>query len=180
MNQNISFLYESLRRTDSYIVAADQKASFTLAAGVTFLGIYTSIFYNLITSNDNIIPITVLTSIVGIILGIWVSWFYKIQKVFFPQVTPSNQKSIVSFASIKSSHLCFDDFVVCYSDKGNIDQSSGLSNLELDLLENHWICSGICIQKMKAFKESLGVLMIALSISLLALAFTTFYADVMA
>lgn len=178
MNQDISILYESLRRTDSYIVAADQKASFVLASGVTFLGIYTSIFYNLITSDNNEVPITVLVSIIGIVLSIWVIWFCKIKEVFSPKTTPSSQKSVVSFASIKANHHCFNDFVACYSDKDTVSQNSSLSNIELDLLENHWICSEICVQKMKAFKESLGFLMLALSISLLGLAFSTFYAEI--
>jgi len=180
LDKKIAILYESLRRTDSYIVAADQKASFTLAAGVTFLGIYTSIFYSLITDESSTIPSTVLISVVGIVLSVWVVWFYKIQKVFSPQVTPSNQKSVVSFASIKANHQCFDDFAACYSDIESIGQSSVLSNLELDLLENHWICSDICTQKMSAFKESLYLLMLSLSFSLLGLAFTIFYAEIIA
>jgi hypothetical protein len=180
LSTKTSILFESLRRTDGYIVAADQKASFTLAAGVTFLGIYISIFYNLITSSYVSIPVTVLVSVVGLVLISWVFWFNSVKAVFSPNVTPSNGKSIISFASIVATHDSFEEYLSYYSGLDNGNQSSTVTELERDLLENHWICSDICIKKMKAFKKSLSGLLFALSTSVLGLAFVTFFADIMA
>ncbi|MCG9632751.1 hypothetical protein [Vibrio sp. Isolate30] len=178
VNEKASILFESLRRTDSYIVAADQKASITLAAGVTFLGIYTSIFYGLISGDDVVVPTTLIVSVVGIVIISWVYWFNKLKDVFVPRVTPSKGKSIVSFASMVETHDSLDNFIHYYSTLNSMSQSSTLTDLERDLLENHWICAEICSKKMGAFKKSLSALLLSLSVSLLGLAFVTFYADI--
>ncbi|MEZ9136324.1 hypothetical protein AB4138_10785 [Vibrio sp. 10N.286.52.C3] len=171
MTDKFDVLFESLRRTDSYILAADQKAAITLAAGVTFLGIYVSIFFNIMDKHYEDIPIPLSLSVVGIAIGFWIVWFIKVWGVFVPRMLPSKAKSIVSFASIVSSFDSYEMYEKYY--RSIADKSPSL--IEVDLLENHWICAEICAKKMKAFRLSLTWLSLSLSISLLGLAFLAFY-----
>ncbi|ELW1731490.1 hypothetical protein QMT37_003321 [Vibrio fluvialis] len=175
----VSILMESFRRTDSYIIAADQKASFTLAAGVTFLGIFCSVFYGIL-SNDKIeIPTQLVVLIVASSLSVWIVWFYKIRGVFWPKVQSSQRKSVVSFASAISKHYDFDAYVATYvSCKEQESNQQNLTKLELDILENHWICAEICSQKMQLFKESLIWLFISLFVSIISLGGIAIYLNV--
>ncbi|EOB1205432.1 hypothetical protein ACIQLR_001558 [Photobacterium damselae] len=175
----VSILMESLRRTDSYIVAADQKASFTLAAGVTFLGIFCSVFYNII-SNDKIdLPSQLIIMIVVSSVFVWVFWFYKIRCVFWPKVTSSKRKSLVSFASATATHDEFSHYLETYVKCMDTESShNDLTKLELDILENHWICANICNQKMALFKESLTWLFVSLAVSTIGLAYVAIYLNV--
>lgn len=171
MTEKFNVLFESLRRTDSYILAADQKAAITLAAGVTFLGIYVSIYFNIMDKHYEHIPIALILSIVGIAIAFWIIWFVSIWNVFVPRMLPSKAKSIVSFASIVGNFDSYEKYERYYRSISNSD----VSLIENDLLENHWICADICTKKMKAFRLSLTWLSLALSISLLGLAFLAFY-----
>lgn len=173
MTDKFNVLFESLRRTDSYILAADQKAAITLAAGVTFLGIYVSIYFNIMDKHYEHIPIALILSIVGIAIAFWIIWFVSIWNVFVPRMLPSKAKSIVSFASIVGNFDSYEKYERHYRSISISD--SDVSLIENDLLENHWICADICTKKMKAFRLSLTWLSLALSISLLGLAFLAFY-----
>ncbi|WP_305844086.1 hypothetical protein [Photobacterium leiognathi] len=172
----VSILMESLRRTDSYIIAADQKASFTLAAGVAFLGIFCSIFYGVV-SNDKIdLPIQLIVSIITLSIFVWLMWFYKIKCVFWPNVKSSVRKSVVSFASATAGHDNFNEYLETFSlCEKNEPELYNLTKIELDILENHWICADICSQKMKFFKESLIWLFISLSVSMIGLIYIAIY-----
>ncbi|EHR6682400.1 hypothetical protein NRI58_003273 [Vibrio parahaemolyticus] len=175
----VSILMESFRRTDSYIIAADQKASFTLAAGVTFLGIFCSVFYSIVSNEKIELPTQLVVSIVASSLLVWVVWFYKIRGVFWPKVQSSQRKSVVSFASAIAKHRDFESYVETYA--SCIEQEpnqQNLSKLELDILENHWICADICSQKMQLFKESLIWLFISLSVSTIGLSYVAIYLNV--
>lgn len=171
MTEKLIVLSESLRRTDSYILAADQKASITLASGVTFLGIYVSIFYNIMDKHFKDIPIALTVSIAGVALTLWILWFDSIRGVFTPRVSPSETKSIISFASITKGFNSSEQ----YKDYYKLICESGLDKIEIDLIENHWICANICMEKMRSFSRSLTLLSFALAVSLLGLAFIAFY-----
>ncbi|EMI4315284.1 hypothetical protein HJ144_02385 [Vibrio parahaemolyticus] len=175
----VSILMESFRRTDSYIIAADQKASFTLAAGVTFLGIFCSVFYSII-SNDKIdLPNQLIIAIVASSVSVWVFWFYKIRCVFWPKVAASERKSVVSFASATATHNDFSHYLETYLKSMDKEPShNDLTKLELDILENHWICANICSQKMALFKESLTWLFVSLAVSTIGLAYVAVYLNV--
>ncbi len=176
MVDKTQILFESLRRTDSYTLVADQKASFCLAAAVTFLGIYSTLFYNVIADDKNVIPLTLIVAILGSVLMPWVVFFYNVKKIFLPNMTPSEKKSIVSFASIASKTPSLEQFKSHYenliSDSDNFEK-----NINEDLLENHWICSEICFKKMNNFKRSLNWLWISLSTSLMGLAVMVFFIE---
>ncbi|MFA0026242.1 hypothetical protein AB4369_25420, partial [Vibrio sp. 10N.261.49.A5] len=75
MVDKTQILFESLRRTDSYTLAADQKASFCLAAAVTFLGIYSTLFYSIITDDSAVISATLTVAILGLVLLPWIVFF---------------------------------------------------------------------------------------------------------
>ncbi|WP_120510944.1 hypothetical protein [Photobacterium salinisoli] len=177
MNEKTSILFESLKRTDTFINSADLKASFTLAAGITFLGIYASIFYNIATSDELSIPAPYLLSVLGLVLVPWVIWFIKVKKVFTPNVKSSTNKSIISFASIIQTHESLEEFKQHYTtikEQDNIFTQS----VENDLLENHWICSDICMQKMNSFKSSLTFFWLSLVSSLLGISLLLFISQV--
>lgn len=169
-------LFESLRRTDNYTLAADQKASFCLAAAVTFLGIYSTLFYNIITDDDVVILVTLIVAILGVVLLPWVMFFYSIKNVFSPNLNPSAKESIISFASITSKFTSFEQFKAYYESISK-DDDIFLKNINEDLLENHWICSGICLNKMDKFKKSLHWLWWALSVSLIGLAIVVYFIE---
>ncbi|EHK0041050.1 hypothetical protein ABO242_002052 [Vibrio parahaemolyticus] len=177
----ISILMESLRRTDSYSVAADQKASFTLAAGIAYLGIYASIFYNIISDKEVNLPISFSISVIGLVIVVWVKWFSIIRKVFDPDTTKAQRKSVVSFVSIIKNDKSLDELIDTYTQIEEQDQRvNNLTRLECDLLENHWICSKICLNKMENFKSSLNWLLLALGTSVLGLALIAFYLNFLA
>ena len=167
--QNI--IYNALTRTDSYIVAADQKASFALAAGVTFMGIYASLFYGVLTDEKVSIPTPLTLSLIGIPLVIWAIWFNHVKNVFIPKLTSSNQKSLVSFASMHNSHNDSDE---CFTSFQALE--SGQFDLNQDLIKNYWICLSICMEKMQAFQRSLRWFMWAVCSSILSLAFLAAFA----
>ena len=162
-------IFESLKRTDSYIFSMDHKASFTLAAGITFLGIYASLFYGLFSAESNKMNIPFLVSVIGIVLACWCVWFSKIIKVFSPDIEPSSVISIVSFASLTDKFDSFEDYYEYF------EELTDKKQLDKDMIENHWICSNICINKIKNFKASLKWLAISLSTSILGLAFVAGY-----
>ncbi|HDY7980297.1 hypothetical protein [Vibrio vulnificus] len=174
MNDKIQILFESLRRTDSYILAADQKSSFCLAAGITFLGIYATLFFSVISDEKNITPTALTCTILGMVLFPWCVFFYKIKNVFSPNLEPSNMNSIVSFASMRAQFNSFELFKTHFMNIKDNDYEQVLLD---DILENHWICSGICSEKMKKFKSSLFWLWIALAASLLGLATLIFFKE---
>ncbi|HCJ4875903.1 MULTISPECIES: hypothetical protein [Vibrio harveyi group] len=172
----LAVLMESLRRTDSYIIAADQKASFTLAAGVTFLGIFCSILYGVLSNEGIDLPVELTLSVLLSSLLVWLVWFYKIRCIFLPKVPPSKRKSLVSFASATSTHSSLTQYFDTYADCYELGSKKlRLTQLELDILENHWICSQICMQKMQLFKESLVWLFISLAVSTTGLAYIALY-----
>lgn len=168
MNENLSILFESLRRTDALIATADQKASFTLAAGITFLGIYSSIIYNISTDDKIKIPTVILIATIILVLTPWGLWLNKIRVIFNPNIKSSTQKSIISFTSITQTHNNFDDFIDYYK-KINNNNNKELKNIEVDILENHWICADICKQKMNNFRSSLNYLWVSLILSLVGI-----------
>lgn len=170
MNSNQQVLFEALKRTDSYIVSADQKASFLLAAGVTYLGIYTSLFYGFLSDESLAVPNELTLSVIGLLLVIWSIWFYKIKTVFTPRLKSSGTKSLISFASMVNNHNDMQDCFYSYESLKN-----NIFDLDKDLLENYWICAEICNTKMLAFKSSLFWLFFALSSSVLGLALQAFY-----
>ena len=168
MPHKTQLLFESLRRTDSFILSADQKTSFCLAAGITFLGVYSSIFYSVITDEKTTIPTTLICSILGLILVSWTVFFNYTKNVFSPNLEPSTEKSLISFASIKNNHDSLDNFKEYYKNL-NSEDSFNLS-IDNDILENHWICSEICLVKMKNFNKSLFWLWTSLLLSIFGLA----------
>lgn len=176
MADKTQILFESLRRTDSYTLAADQKASFCLAAAVTFLGIYATLFYSVITDDNAVISTTLTIAILGLVLLPWIMFFYTIKNIFSPNLKPSEKKSIISFASIVSSTPNFEQFKLYYQSI-NINDDVFVENINEDLLENHWICSEICFNKMKNFRKSLHWLWMALSTSLLGLATMVYFIE---
>ncbi|PMK92128.1 hypothetical protein [Vibrio lentus] len=170
MTDEQNILYSALARTDSYIVAADQKASFVLVAGVTFMGIYASLFYSILSDEDILIPNMLIVSFIGIPLVIWTKFFFHIKSVFTPRLASTTQASLVSFASMSDTHESSDDLKSTYS-----RLIGGQFDLDNDLLENYWICTSICMDKMSAFKESLRWFFVALGLSALSLALLAAY-----
>ncbi|WP_445398004.1 hypothetical protein [Zobellella sp. An-6] len=174
MKQETQILLESLRRTDSFILSADQKASFCLAAGITFIGIYSTLFYSVINDEKTVIPTTLICAIIGLTLVPWIMFFNSIRNVFSPNLEPSESKSIISFASIKNGFSSLDDFKSHYNSLNGKDFHS---IIEIDILENHWICSGICMAKMGNFKKGLYWLWISLTSSIFGLAILVFFSE---
>lgn len=168
-NEKTTAIFEALRRTDSYILALDQKASFTLAAGITFMGIYATLFYSLIASESNKLNAPLLVAIIGVSLVLWAIWFSKIKAVFSPNVEPSESKSVISFASLTASFNSHEEYYQYFLELNKRD------NLDKDIIENHWICSKICMGKVKNFKASLKWLYISLCTSFLGLALVSFF-----
>lgn len=167
MQEQTQILFESLRRTDTYILAADQKASFCLAAGITFLGIYSTLFFSVITDEKTAIATITICVILGIVLVPWLIFFHKIKNIFSPNLEPSSADSIVSFASMRATCNNLQHFKNHYQ---TISSQNFTQSVENDILENHWICAGICLDKMKNFKKALFWLWVALSISIAGLA----------
>jgi hypothetical protein len=176
MVDKTQILLESLRRTDSYTLAADQKASFCLAAAVTFLGIYSTLFYTVITDDKAVISTTLTISILGLVLLPWLVFFYSIKSIFSPNLKPSEKMSIISFASIASNTPDLEHFKNYYKSI-EINDDIFVKNINEDLLENHWICSEICFNKMKNFKKCLHWLWVALSVSLIGLAILVYFVE---
>lgn len=176
MVDKTQILFESLRRTDSYTLAADQKASFCLAAAVTFLGIYSTLFYSVITDDNAVISATLTIAILGLVLLPWIVFFYTIKSIFSPNLKSSEKESIISFASIASNTPNLDQFKLYY-ESININDELFTKNIDEDIIENHWICSEICFNKMKNFKKSLYWLWVALSISLMGLATMVYFIE---
>ncbi|TMX37483.1 hypothetical protein [Vibrio sp. Hep-1b-8] len=170
MNSDQQVLFEALKRTDSYIVSADQKASFLLAAGVTYLGIYTSLFYGFLSDKSLVILNELTLSVIGVLLVTWSIWFYKIKTVFTPRLKSSGGKSLISYASMINNH---NDVLDCFCSYESLKNNN--FDLDKDLLENYWICAEICNTKMLAFKSSLLWLFFTLSGSVLGLAILAFY-----
>ncbi len=165
------FFLESLRRTDSYIASADQKASFTLAGGLAFLAIYASLFDKVISfPNDTLGKLSML-SLIGISIIPWVIWFYKIMKVFHPNVSPGHEMSYVSFATMYSQNESKDILLKKLSNERYELEMEGLMR---DVVENYWICSEICMNKMASFKSSLKWLSISISFTLLIISIFSF------
>lgn len=175
MSEKTQLLLESLRRTDSFILAADQKSSFCLAAGLAFLGIYSTLFYSVLSDEKTVIQPTLTCTILGLILIPWIMFFKYIQNVFSPNLKQSKTKSIISFSSIKSSHANLDEFKLTY--RSLHDDNDFNCFTENDILENHWICSEICLDKMKNFKKGLYWLWLSLSSSILGLAILIFFSE---
>lgn len=167
--QKLTVCFDALKRTDSYILALDQKASFTLAAGITFLGNYASLFYGMISSDTNKAGPELLVSAIGISLVLWILWFFKIKDIFHPNTKSSKVFSIVSFASITNSFENYDQFYKHFNTVDNI------SKLHEDILENHWLCAKICMDKVTNFKASLNYLLAATSTSILSLSLVAAY-----
>ncbi|MFS1413672.1 hypothetical protein BCU70_08710 [Vibrio sp. 10N.286.49.C2] len=165
MTNEQTILYNALARTDAYIVAADQKASFVLAAGVTFMGIYASLFYSILSDEEILIPSMLIGSFIGIPLVIWTKWFFHIKSVFTPRLASTAQTSLVSFASMSDTHQSINELKSTYD-----TLMSGQFDLDNDLLENYWICTSICMDKMSAFTKSLRWLFFALGFSIFSLA----------
>ncbi|ELM3616166.1 hypothetical protein RYR54_001804 [Aeromonas sobria] len=165
------FFFESLRRTDSYIASADQKASFTLAGGLAFLAIYASLFDKVISFPDTTLSKMSMLSLIGISIIPWIVWFYKIMKVFNPNVTPGKEISYVSFATLCVQNKTKDDFLERLSgDLYELD-TEGLIR---DVAENYWICSRICLDKMAAFRSSLNWLTISIAFTILVISLFSF------
>lgn len=174
MNGQTQILFESLRRTDNHTLAADQKASFCLAAGVTFLGIYSTLFYSVISDENSTLPTTLICTILGIALLPWVAFFYRIKCIFHPNLEASDTKSIVSFASMRDEWNNFSQFKHHFQ---TIQGQNFTNAINEDILENHWICAGICKDKMENFKKALSCLWLALSISLVGLATLVYFSE---
>jgi len=165
------FFLESLRRTDGYIASADQKASFTLAGGIAFLAIYASLFDKIFSLPDTILSKPAIVSIIGISIIPWVVWFCLVMKVFKPNVTPGKEISYVSFATMCVQNKSQDELLSKLK-----DSSYELSTQDLirDVVENYWICSRICLDKMASFRSSLNWLSFAIALTLLIISLFSF------
>lgn len=166
-----AFFLESLRRTDGYIASADQKASFTLAGGIAFLAIYASLFDKILSLPDSILSKPAIVSVIGVSIIPWVFWFYLVMQVFKPDVTPGKEISYVSFATLCVQNKSQNELLNKLS-----DSSYELSSQDLirDVVENYWICSRICLDKMKSFRSSLNWLSISIALTLLIIALFSF------
>lgn len=165
------FFLESLRRTDGYIASADQKASFTLAGGIAFLAIYASLFDKLMSLPEAILSKLVIICIIGISIIPWVVWFYKVTKVFKPNVTAGKEISYVSFATMCAQNKSQSDLLEKIQRYSYEIPTKDLIN---DVVENYWICSRICLDKMTSFKSSLNWLSFSLASTILLIAVFSF------
>ncbi|MNE23163.1 hypothetical protein D3C80_1164060 [compost metagenome] len=165
------FFLESLRRTDGYIASADQKASFTLAGGIAFLAIYASLFDKLLSLPDTILSRPAIVSVIGVSMIPWIVWFYLVMKVFKPNVTPGNEISYVSFATMCVQNESQDELLNKLS--GSSYELS-TEHLIRDVVENYWICSRICLDKMASFRSSLNWLSFAIALTILIIALFSF------
>lgn len=165
------FFLESLRRTDGYIASADQKASFTLAGGIAFLAIYASLFDKLMSLPETILSKLAIICIIGISIIPWIVWFYKITKVFKPNVTAGKEISYVSFATMcdqnETQSVLLKKLQACSYELPTHD-------LIRDVVENYWICSKICLDKMASFRSSLNWLSFSLASTILLIAVFSF------